>query len=30
MAEVIEKELIGTGAPEGQDSPFTLMTTRKS
>jgi hypothetical protein len=30
MAEVIEEEVIGTGAPEGQDYPFTLMMTRKS
>jgi hypothetical protein len=30
MAEVTEEEVIGTGAREGQDSPFTLMLTRKS
>jgi hypothetical protein len=30
MAEVTEEEVIGTGALEGQDSPYTLMLTRKS
>jgi hypothetical protein len=30
MAEVTEEEVIGTGSLEGQDSPYTLMQTRKS
>jgi hypothetical protein len=30
MAEVTEEEVIGTEAQEGQDSPYTLMKTRKS
>jgi hypothetical protein len=29
MAEVIEEEVIGTGALEGQDSLYTLMLTHK-
>jgi hypothetical protein len=30
MEEVTEEELIGTGALEGQYSPYTFMLTRKS
>jgi hypothetical protein len=30
MAEATEREVIGTEAQEGQDSPYTLMLTRKS
>jgi hypothetical protein len=30
MAEVTEEEVIGIGALEDQDSPYTLMLTRKS
>jgi hypothetical protein len=30
MTEVTEEDVIGTGALEGQDSPYTLMLTRKS
>ena len=30
MAEATKEEVIGTGALEGLDSPFTLMLTRKS
>jgi hypothetical protein len=30
MEEVTKEEVIGTGALEGQDSPFTLILTRKS
>jgi hypothetical protein len=30
MEEVTEEDVIGTGALESQDSPFTLMLTRRS
>jgi len=30
MAEVTDEEVIGTGSLEGEDSPYTLMLTRKS
>jgi hypothetical protein len=30
MAEVTEEEVIGTGALEGRDYPYTLMLTHKS
>jgi hypothetical protein len=30
MTEVTEEEVIGTGAQEGQDYPFTLMLNLKS
>jgi hypothetical protein len=30
MAEVTEEDLIGIGAMEGQDCPYTLMLTHKS
>jgi hypothetical protein len=30
MVEVTKEEVIGTGALEGLDSPFTLMLTHKS